>query len=83
MRSLREPRFDIEMMRAVAAAYERERQAGRAENTARNAAEKAFRARNSAFAPLPASAAASRIIIWIAREHMARFWKGVCLREHR
>ena len=61
-------------MRAVAAAYRRERRAGRLDGPAREAAIAAFRARHPELERLAASEAAARIIAWAAQEHTAWFW---------
>ena len=83
MYSLAKPGYEPETMRAVAVAYRRERQAGRLDQPAREAAIAAFRARHPEIARLPASEAAAHIIAWAAREHSAWFWKGVRLPEQR
>ena len=83
MYSLPNPGYDPETMRAVAAAYRRERQAGGLDEPAREAAIAAFLARHPEIDRLPASEAAAHIIAWAAREHAAWFWKGVGLPEHR
>ena len=50
---------------------------------AREAAMAAFRTRHRDLDCLPASEAAAQIIAWTARNHSARFWKGVCSPERR
>ena len=77
------PGYDPETMRAVALAYRRERQAGRLDGPAREAAEAAFRARHPELERRAASEATAQIIAWAAREHSAWFWRGVGLPEHR
>ena len=81
MYDLPEPKYDRDTMRAVAAAYRRERRAGRLDEPAREAAIAAFRARHPELARLAASEAAGQIIAWAAREHSAWFWNGVGLPE--
>ena len=83
MYSLPKLGYDPETMRAVAVAYRSERQAGRLDEPAREAAIAAFRARHPELDRLPASEAAARIIAWAAREHPAWFWRGVGLPERR
>ena len=83
MYSLPKPGFDPETMRAVAMAYRRERQAGRLDGPAREAAIAAFRARHPELERLPASEAAAQIIAWAAREHATWFWRGVGSPERR
>ncbi len=83
MYAVPKPGFDPETMRAVAIAYRRERQAGRLDEPAREAAIAAFRARHPEIDRLAASGAAAQIIAWAAREHTAWFWKGVRLPEGR
>jgi hypothetical protein len=73
------PGYDPETMRAVALAYRRERQAGRLDEPAREAAIAAYRARHPEADRLPASAAVAHIVAWAAREHTAWFWRGVGL----
>ena len=70
-------------MRAVARDYRRERQAGRLDEPAREAAKKVFRARYPALDRRAASNAVAEIIGWAAREHATWFWKGVGLPERR
>ncbi len=79
MYSLPKPGYDPETMRAVALAYRRERQAGRLDEPAREAAISAFRARHPAIDRLAASEAAAQIIAWAARKHAAWFWLAVSL----
>jgi hypothetical protein len=83
MYSLPRPGYDLDTMRAVAIAYRRERQAGRLDEPAREAAIAAYRARHPEAERLPASAAAAHIIAWAAREHAAWFWRGVGMPERR
>ena len=73
------PEYGSETMRAVAVAYRRERQAGRLDGPAREAAIAAFLARHPEFERLPASEAVARISAWAAQEHTAWFWRGVAL----
>ena len=83
MSAVPKPGYDLETMRAVALAYRRERQAGRLDGPAREAAIAAFRARHPELERMPASDAAAHIIAWAAREHTAWFWRGVGLPERR
>ena len=76
-------RNDLRTMRAVTLAYRWERQAGRLDEPAREAAIAAFQARHAELQRLPASEAAAQIIAWAAREHAAWFWRGVGLPERR
>jgi hypothetical protein len=66
-------------MRAVALAYRRERQAGRLDEPAREAAIAAYRARHPETDRPPASAAVAHIVAWAPREHTAWFWRGFAL----
>ncbi len=83
MYNLPKPGCDPETMRAVAAAYLRERRIGRLGGPARDAAMAAFRARHPQIERLPTSEAAARIIAWAAPEHPAWFWRGVDLPKRR
>ena len=71
------PGYDLATMRAVALAYRGERQAGRLDGPAREAAIAAFCGRHPEIERLPASDAVARIIAWAAQEHTAWFWQGV------
>ena len=57
-------RYDPETMRAVAVAYRRERQAGRLDKPAREAAMKVFHARYPALDRRAAGEAVAQIIAW-------------------
>ncbi len=70
-------------MRAIAAAYRRERQAVRLDEPAREAALKVFHARYPALDRRAASEAVAQIIAWAAQEHPDWFWRGVGLPERR
>ena len=60
-----------------------DRQAGRLDPPARQAAIIAFRARHPDFERLLASEGVARIVAWAAQEHTTWFWKGVGLPERR
>ena len=71
MYSVSKPGYDLATMRAVTMAYRRERQAGRLDEPAREAAIAAFRARHPKLERLPASAAA-RAARFLSRASMGR-----------
>ena len=77
------PAYDLETMRAVAAAYRQVRQAGRLDQLAREAATAAFLVRHPEMDRRPTSQAVTRIIAWAAQERPDWFWKGVGLPERR
>jgi hypothetical protein len=83
MWSLPKPGYDLETIRAVAVAYRRERQAGRLDGPAREAAITAYSARHPETDRLSASASVAHIVAWAAREYAGWFWKGVRLPERR
>ena len=83
MYCVHKPGSDLDTMRAVAAAYRRERLAGRLDSPAREAAIAAFRARHPELERLRASEAVARPVAWAAQEQSAWFWRGATLPERR
>ena len=83
MRHVPKPGYDLETMRAVAAAYRQVRQAGRLDQLAREAGIAAFLVKHPEIDRRPASKAVARIIAWAAKEHPDWFWKGTRLPERR
>lgn len=79
MCALPKPSYDLKTVRAVAVAYRRERQPGKLDGSAREAAIAALLARHPEVDRLPASAAVAHNVAWAAREHPTWYWRGVGL----